>query len=120
MVEFNKLNIEKEYELHSLEKQQILDNIKNIIVESNSLLEGNSFYIHGSLNLYSELYTKQLNLFWCGMQASTKICEIGFNAGHSCMLMLLGREKTSLDFTIFDIGHHNYTKPCLDYMIRHF
>jgi len=55
-----------------------------------------------------------LNLFWCGKQASAKICEIGFNAGHSTMLMLLGKDKTPLDFTIFDIGHHSYTKPCLD------
>lgn len=41
------------------------------------------------------------------MQANTKICEIGFNAGHSAMLFLMGRDKTSADFTIFDIGHHS-------------
>jgi hypothetical protein len=36
------------------------------------------------------------------------------------MLMLLGRDTTSLDFTIFDIGHHPYTKPCLEYIKSHF
>ena len=78
-------------------------------------LEGNCFYHHSTLDVFSELYSKQVNLFWCRKQANTRICEIGFNAGHSTMLMLLGR-KTPLEFTIFDIGHHKYTKPCLDYM----
>jgi hypothetical protein len=44
------------------------------------------------------------------------MCEIGFNAGHSTMLMLLGRETTPLDFTIFDIGHHRYVRPSLSYI----
>lgn len=30
--------------------------------------------------------------------------------------MLLGRDKTPLDFTIFDIGTHRYTVPCLEYI----
>jgi hypothetical protein len=98
----------------------LLDHLKTLIVESNASLEGNSFYVHDSIELYSDLYTKQLNLFWCGKQASTKICEIGFNAGHSTMLMLLGKDKASLDFTIFDIGHHSYTKPCLDFLKSQF
>jgi hypothetical protein len=109
-------NIKNEYENCSLEKNMILSDIKQIVIDSKSSLEGNSFYVNASLNLYPELYTKQLNLFWCGKQALTKICEIGFNAGHSSMLMLLGRDKTPLDFTIFDIGHHAYTNPCLDYI----
>jgi hypothetical protein len=113
---FDGLTIKNDYESHSTEKQQYLEDIKQIIIDSKSSLEGNSFYFHESLNLYSDLYTKQLNLFWCGKQAIRRICEIGFNAGHSSMLMLLGRNKTSLDFTIFDIGHHSYTKPCLKYI----
>lgn len=112
----DKFAIQNEYEKCSSEKQQYLHDIKKIIIDSNSSLEGNSFYHHASLNLYSDLYTKQLNLFWCGKQAITRICEIGFNAGHSSMLMLLGRDKKPLDFTIFDIGHHSYTKPCLKYI----
>ena len=30
--------------------------------------------------------------------------------------MLLGRDKTPIDFTAFDIGHHAYTKPCVKYI----
>ena len=94
--------------------------MKIIINNSNTSLEGNCFYHHTTLHLYQELYTKQLNLFWCGKQANLRICEIGFNAGHSTMLLLLGRNNTPLDFTIFDIGHHNYTKPCIEYIKNSF
>jgi hypothetical protein len=109
-------DIKNKYESHSQEKEEILEKLREIVIYTRSYLEGNSFYVHQTLNLYPELYTKQLNLFWCGLQASTKICEIGFNAGHSTMLMLLGRDKKSLDFTVFDIGQHDYTRPCLKYM----
>jgi len=120
MPEFNEFDIQNEYENLSSKKNQILDDIKQIVIDSKSSLEGNSFYVHASLNLYPDLYSKQLNLFWCGKQAIKKICEIGFNAGHSSMLMLLGRDNTPIDFTIFDIGHHLYTKPCLKYMKSQF
>jgi hypothetical protein len=116
MPEFDEIENKNDYENRSVEKQNILDDLKTLIIESKNKLEGNSFYFHQSLNLYQDLYTKQLNLFWCGKQAITKMCEIGFNAGHSTMLLLLGRDKTPLDFTIFDIGEHAYTKPCLNYM----
>lgn len=117
MSAFDEAALKKEY--HSCEKQDYLDDLKKIIIESKTPLEGNSFYIHQSLNLYPDLYTKQLNLFWCGKQGS-RICEIGFNAGHSCLLMLLGRDTTPMDFTIFDIGEHAYTRPCFEYMRSQF
>lgn len=120
MIKFDETIIKSEYESYSIQKQTYLDELKKIIESTNSSLEGNSFYIHNSLNLYPDLYTKQLNLFWCGKQPSTRICEIGFNAGHSSMLMLLGRDQTPLEFTIFDIGHHLYTKPCLTYIESQF
>lgn len=120
MPEFDELANKNDYENRSVKKQKILDDLKKIIFDSKSKLEGNSFYVHESLNLYPDLYTKQLNLFWCGKQAITKICEIGFNAGHSTMLLLLGRDNKPLDFTIFDIGIHPYTKPCINYIQSHF
>lgn len=116
MVEFDDVTIRNNYENLSAEKEIILNDLMEIIVNSNSILEGNYFYYHTSLIPNPECYNKQLNLFWCGKTAETKICEIGFNAGHSSMLMLLGRNQTPLEFTIFDIGHHAYTKPCFTYM----
>ena len=108
--------INQEYKSKNSEIQIYLDDLKTIILNSNSNLEGNCFYHHQSLNLYPDLYSKQLNLFWCGKKATTHICEIGFNAGHSTMLMLLGRDTSTIKFTIFDIGHHKYTKPSLEYI----
>jgi hypothetical protein len=119
---FNQQELQNEYENKSIEKSIILNDLRQIIIQTSSsdALEGNSFYVHCSLNIFPELYTKQVNLFWCGKQAVTNICEIGFNAGHSTMLMLLGRDKTPLNFTIFDIGEHSYTRPCVEYIASKF
>jgi predicted O-methyltransferase YrrM len=62
------------------------------------------------------LYNKQVNLFHCGKYARRKICEIGFNAGHSALLMLLMRDMTPTDFLIFDIGEHKYMRPAFEYL----
>ena len=120
MSEFSENELENEYKKYSDEKQTYLNDLHKIIVDSKESLEGNSFYYHLTLNLYPELLYKQINLFWCGKQANKKICEIGFNAGHSTMLMLLGRDKTPIDYTVFDIGEHSYVKPCLEYVKNKF
>jgi len=110
------MEVKLEYERNNEQKQKYLDGLKEIIVKSNTPLEGNCFYYHESLNPFPELYSKQINLFWCGKQAVSSLCEIGFNAGHSAMLLLLGRDRTPLRFTIFDLGRHAYTKPCVEYI----
>lgn len=119
-MEFNPIDLVKEYADCEDKMKEVLNGIKDIIIDCKSYLEGNSFYYHNTLNIFPELFPKQLNLFWCGRQANLKVCEIGFNAGHSTLLMLLGANTESLDFTIFDIGHHSYTKPCLKYMESQF
>ena len=93
-----------------------LEDLKQIILEHipETEFEGNSFYHHQSIREYPELYNKQLNLFWCGKQTPARICEIGFNAGHSAMLLLMASSATT--FTVFDIGHHRYTQTCLNYI----
>lgn len=112
--------VKQDIKLKNNEKQVYIEDLKNIIIQTSNYLEGNCIYHHMTLNEYPELYSKQVNLFWCGKQAVTNICEIGFNAGHSTMLMLLGREKTPIRFTIFDIGHHPYTRPCYQYIKTRF
>ena len=94
--------------------------LEAIVRNHGAPLEGNSFYYHNSLHRFDELYTKQMNLFWCGLQAQTRICEIGFNAGHSALLMLLGRDKTPIKFTVFDIGTHPYMRPAMEYLAKEF
>ena len=53
--------IKSEYESKNVEKQIYLDDLKKIIVKSNSSLEGNCFYYHTTLNVFPKLYSKQLN-----------------------------------------------------------
>jgi hypothetical protein len=120
MPEFDEIVNRNDYEKNESKKTKMLDDIKRIIINLNSTLEGNCIYHHASLIPYQDLYTKQQNLFWCGKQANNKICEIGFNAGHSSLLMLLGRDNTPLNFTIFDLGCHDYTNPCVEYIRSQF
>lgn len=120
MSEFDQGDVGSDYERHIVERQRHLDELKNIIIDSKAQLEGNYFYKHRTLELQVEKHNKRLNIYYCGKQATTRICEIGFNAGHSCMLMLLGRDTTPLEFTVFDIGHHKYTRPCFEYIKSQF
>ena len=113
---FNVKDVQTEYQSLSGKKMEYLENLQKVVVDSKDYLEGNSFYVHRTLNIYPELHNKQLNLFWCGKQGVTRMCEIGFNAGHSTMLMLLGRDSKPIEFTVFDIGEHPYTRPCLQYI----
>jgi hypothetical protein len=121
-MEFNNAELVEEYATYEEKTTMILNGIKEIIIDCKSYLEGNSFYHHNTLHLFPELFPKQINLFWCGKQAISKICEIGFNAGHSTMLLLLGldNKESSFEYTIFDIGHHSYTKPCVKYIESEF
>jgi hypothetical protein len=112
--------IQQEYNNKNDEINKYLNDLSQIIINSKDELEGNCFYYHKTLNLFQNLYSKQLNLFLCGKVAVNNICEIGFNAGHSSMLMLLGKDKTPINFTVFDIGEHAYTVPCLEYIKTQF
>lgn len=108
------------------EKKNVLDvhlnNLHDIIVKSDCPLEGNSFYFHLTTYKCNEFYNKQVNLFWVGSNNSNckRICEIGFNAGHSTLLMLLNRENSPIDYTIFDLGEHAYVKPALEHIKNSF
>jgi cephalosporin hydroxylase len=120
MPAFDTASLIRSYELYTNELNVELDELKRIIVAAGEPLEGNSFYGHQTLQLYPALFTKQVNLFWCGLEAKTRLCEIGFNAGHSALLFLIGRQASPLEMTVFDIGEHRYTKPCLSHIQSRF
>jgi len=105
-----------DYDSHTNYKNHVLETLNNIVAKSDERIDENSFYYSRSFVVYTDLYIKQVNLYSCGKHASNKLCEIGFNAGHSALLFLLGRTKTPIDYTIFDIGTHTYTVPCLNYI----
>jgi len=91
---------------------------KNIGIDNKNrpTFEGNCFYENLSFNRSSALLNKQVNLYWSGSTINRRVCEIGFNAGHSALLMLLGAENKDIEFTIFDIGQHDYTALTIDYI----
>lgn len=93
------------------------DNIKNIVSKYTSQPEGNCFWYHQTLIEAEELHFKQYNLYYLS-SISSEIMEIGFNAGHSCLLFLLGNPEAKI--TIFDICYHQYTIPCFEYLNEHF
>jgi hypothetical protein len=118
----NKDAIIETYRSKSEQIDNILSDILSIVRQGgNDKLEGNAFYCHMTTIRFPEYFPKQVNLFWAGLQAKKKICEIGFNAGHSALLLLLGsKPDVHIDFTIFDIGHHFYTRPCMEYISKKF
>jgi len=116
------MKIEDSITLYNEKKNDVESHVKNIeeiVKQCGEALEGNTFYYHNTLTRYEYLVSKQINLFWCGSNGKTRICEIGFNAGHSALLLLLGRaaeNTSSVEFTVFDICDHSYVRPCLAYI----
>jgi hypothetical protein len=97
--------------------------LEEIIKKTGETPEGNSFYYHESFVRCDEQIFKRANLFWAGSQCKRRLLEIGFNAGHSAMLLLLSALITSatpIDFTVFDLGEHAYFRPCMDYIKKSF
>ena len=84
---------------------------------SGEKLEGNCFGCGDSAASLDEVppiwLPKQANFFHAGSEASN-ILEIGTNSGYSALIFLLGNPSSQL--TIFDIGEHKYTRPCVDYL----
>lgn len=98
--------------------------IKNIVFESTNqyIVEGNYISDINENNKSNYIYSKLANLLWCSNLISNNpnICEIGFNAGHSSILILEGQNNNTLNYTIFDIGEHKYMKPCFNYIKQNY
>ena len=75
MSAFNAQHLSDEYKSHSGEINTVLNDIVQIVTTSGVELEGNAFYHSGTFYIYPDLYTKQLNLYWCGKQAATRVLE---------------------------------------------
>jgi hypothetical protein len=81
-----------------------LNDIEEIVINSKDeyLLEGNIFYYHVSLLKCDNNLPKQINLFWIGSLINKRILEIGFNAGHSALLFILGHIFINLSWLFLD------------------
>lgn len=98
------------------EAAPILDELRNAISDSKEKLEGNVMFLHNSLTPNSDK-TKQYNLFSLASESRNAL-EIGFNAGHSALIMLLANPELSI--TSVDIGTHRYARPCYRILRNHF
>lgn len=101
---------EKEY-------QKICKDLKEIIVKTGEPLEGNCVYKHLTFEPWDILINKRKN-YETVSKNKKNICEIGFNAGHSIVVMLLTNPDAG--YTLFDLGDHSYSKPCLKYIKNYF
>ena len=97
--------------------QDIIDDLENIVHSTGEEFEGNCFYKHNSFLLLPELVNKQRNIYTIAKTAE-HILEIGFNAGHSCLLMLMANEHSKI--TVIDNCQHQYTLKCYDYLNKLF
>jgi predicted O-methyltransferase YrrM len=111
----HEVNMES-FELRLHENQHHFEKIQTLCVESGEAVEGNCFFKH-LVQQPVENKWKQLNLFWMA-SFSEHILEIGFNAGHSCLLFLLANPDSTI--VLFDLCEHRYTKPCFNYLNQEF
>ena len=96
-------------------KQKVLD---EIVKKSGEIIEGDCIHEHQNINSRpTALKNKQLNLISAARNASNAL-EIGFNAGHSALLMLLA--NPDLKLTCFDDLSHKYSQKCFDYLKYNF
>jgi len=116
---YKDLDIPKQYNEVIDRHQNIILDLNDIIKKSGELLEGNVFYEHHSVdfNVHSDFQNKRYNLFYHGKLA-VDILEIGFNAGHSALLYLLANPYSRIHF--FDLGEHQYSRSCYDYLNQKF
>jgi hypothetical protein len=95
---------------------ELLQIVRNI----GEALEGNCVTYHNTTDIAPELTTKQENIFTVAnfVPEHGNILEIGFNAGHSATLLLLG-SKHNVTFTAIDINIHKYVTPCFQHLKKH-
>lgn len=84
--------------------------LKNLDINE---IEGNIFCIGDPRNEIPSFRPKQFNLQYLS-SISKDVCEIGVNAGHSILFMLAANPEINL--TLFDLGGHSYTQPCVEYI----
>jgi hypothetical protein len=98
---------------------------KNLIKQLNSIAghdqEGSMCYLHTYVpdhhGFWDDFEIKRKNIVTIA-SCYNRITEIGFNAGHSAVLMLTA--NPNLKLTSIDIGAHSYTVPCADVIQQYF
>ena len=93
------------------------DAIERIIKGVGVVPEGNCYYEHNTFKTPDTLLSKRNNLVQVGKHGN-RILEVGFGAGHSCVLFLVSNPHCKVH--VVDDCAHPYTIPCYDYLTRVF
>lgn len=103
----------------------INDQLKNHIFEIGKILDTLGERVEGNLicditseNIIADVNKGKISNLITLSKTSSKICEIGVNAGHSLLLMV--SSNPSAEYLVFDLGAHSYTKPCVEYIKSQF
>lgn len=97
-----------------------VNNLETItLINNNGHIEGHMLDggLGGDILTSNTSHSKQFNI---SRLASTRnrILEIGFNAGYSCLLMLLANPECHI--TLVDLNYHRYVVPCFEYLNAQF
>jgi len=102
---------------HEDDYLKICNDLKELIEKTGEPLEGNCVYRHLSFDQWDVLLNKRIN-YQKAVKEKKSICEIGFNAGHSVLAMIL--ENPNARYVLFDLGTHAYARPCFEYLKKTF
>ena len=102
---------------HEEEYSKICDDLKELVEKTGELLEGNCVYHHMSFDKWDVLLDKRIN-YQKAVKEKKFICEIGFNAGHSVLAMILANPNAH--YVLFDLGTHAYARLCFEYLKKAF
>jgi predicted O-methyltransferase YrrM/2-polyprenyl-3-methyl-5-hydroxy-6-metoxy-1,4-benzoquinol methylase len=98
-----------------------LKDILALVQQKCEFLDGNLFYVdlQDAINIMpvDSLKEKRRNLVSL-IESRNNVLEIGFNAGHSALIMLLSNQDTRI--TVIDTCQHPYTEACFSYLDRNF
>ena len=91
-----------------------LNAIRGILLGIGERLEGNLVCDIHPDNMQTEHNKEKIHNLRHLVKGKQSVCEIGVNAGHSTLLML--DVNPTAAYTLFDIGIHAYTRPCVAYI----
>lgn len=94
------------------------ENIKDILESIGERVEGNLICDVSPSNLVIERNADKIHNIQKLSIGKERICEIGFNAGHSLLLML--DNNPTAEYVVFDLCNHKYTIPCLTYIAKQY
>jgi predicted O-methyltransferase YrrM len=107
-------------EITDIIKNEHMKNITNILTKIGECIEGNLLcdktpenWTHNEPKCLAKIKNLQTIC-----KDKEKIIEIGVNACHSLMIMLL--ENPSAEYLLFDLNNHTYTIPVIEYVKKSF